>query len=129
MQKLNLKKTTKDKLYAMLCEEQEKRAEAENVIAKQTEHAHNLTESYLRLEEESRETICELSAKVKKLTDENDGLYKSNVALNAKVDEQYDIIADRTRDVTYYKGEVENLKKIIYDHDAHPWKHLWRCIR
>lgn len=129
MQKINLKKTTKDKLYAMLCEEQEARAEADNVIAKQTEHAHTLHESYLRLEEESRETIREKDAKLKKLGEENDSLLKANVALRGRIEEMNDIIADRTKDIAYYKGELDSLKQIIHDHDAHPWKHLWRCIR
>lgn len=129
MQKINLKKTTKDKLYAMLCEEQEKRAEADGVIAKQTEHAHTLHESYLRLEEESRETIREKNAKLKKLSEENDSLLNANVALRSRVEEMNDIIADRMKAITYYKGELDNLKQIIHDHDAHPWQHLWRCIR
>lgn len=113
----------------MLCVEQEKRAEAEDVIAKQTEHAHTMHESYLRLEEESRETIRELSAKVKKLGEENDGLLKANVALRAKLDDANDLLADRAKDIRYYCGELDELKKIISDYDTHPWKHLWRCIR
>lgn len=115
MQKINLKKTTKDKLYAMLCE---------------------LQNSYERLEEDSMKRIDlrndELAEVVEQKARLNDELIRLNVerqGLLGELEAARQLADDRMKDITFYHNENAELKKIIYYHDAHPWKHLWRCIR
>lgn len=100
MQKINLKKTTKDKLYAMLCE---------------------LETNYQSLKDETERRVEAL----------NDELIKANVeiaGLHAELEEARKLAEKRTKDVEYLFDQFGEKNRIIDEYDAHPWRHLWKCL-
>lgn len=118
---MNLKNTTKDKLYAMLCEEQTKRKAAEAIMEKQAENAQTLQERYLSLEKESEARIEAL----------NDELIKANVEIAGLRRERDDVEASVVMQAEKSARLCEerfNLRKTLDEQNAHPWRHLWKCL-
>lgn len=118
---MNLKKTTKDKLYAMLCEEQKKRAEAEEIMRKQAENAHTMQEQIASLEKE-----CETSVEAL-----NDELIKANAeiaGLRRELDDAEDSVRMQAEKAARLCTDNFNLRATLDEQNAHPWRHLWKCL-
>lgn len=121
MQKINLKKTTKDKLYALLVE-----LEAENERLKtelETEKVEN--ETLKNLVQEQSEESCKaeefadaLAAALKDLDDARAANDKANAELKYL-----------TEDIARAKALAEGYRAALDRCIEHPWKNLWRCIR
>lgn len=148
MQKINLKKTTKDKLYAMLVE-----LEAENErLRAELDRVKVVNETLKELVQEQSEESCkaeefaeELAAALKDLDDAR----AANDKANAELEHLTAVIADRMEDIAREKAAAEGLQrevekdsiviaalrseldrcveKMLWS-EAHPWKNLWRCV-
>lgn len=132
MQKINLKKTTKDKLYALLVE-----LEAENERLKTELETKKLdfetekmvlireNETLKSLVQEQSEESCKaeefadaLAAALKDLDDARAANDKANAELKYL-----------TEDIARAKALAEGYRAALDRCIEHPWKNLWRCIR
>lgn len=112
---IDLKHTTKKELYRMLCEEQDKRMEAEEIMRKQAEHATALNDEIIKLGAEEQRLSGEIRD-LKKMT--------------------RDAQLERDRANQRELETVEMLKRIRLERDdyfksyqwcvLHPWKNLWK---
>lgn len=99
--KIDLKKTTKDKLYTMLCDADAKCEELERC--------------YQQLETDSQKRIDQL----------NDDL-----AAAVKEKNEFRELAEKRREkIDKVMMECVNLKSDLDWCRDHPWKHLWWCLR
>lgn len=101
--KIDLKHTTKDKLYAMLCEEQEMRLEAEEIMKKQAEHA----EKQAKLLDEMEDTLLQTTKNAASLASD---LFNAN------------------REVERLKRERDDYFKRWQWCVLHPWQNLWKNL-
>lgn len=101
MQKINLKNTTKDKLYATLCDAETKYEELEN--------------SYRQLEADSMKRIDQLNNDLAAEVKEKNGYRK--------------LYENRCRQADEMNRWLRNLEEERKWRIEHPWKHLWWCLR
>lgn len=111
---IDLKHTTKKELYRMLCEEQEKRAEAEEIMRKQAEHATALNDE-----------ITKLSAEEQRLSGEVQTLKRSR-DIQCSLAEANAHDAEMAEMLKHIRLERDDYFKSYQWCVLHPWKNLWK---
>lgn len=115
--KIDLKHTTKKELYKMLCEEQEKRLEAEEIMKKQAEHATMLNDA-----------VIKLSGEEQRLRSELQDSKKARDILRCSLDEAVQRDAENAAMIRHIRLERDDYFKSYQWCVLHPWKNLWKNL-